>query len=410
MNDSLKNLKQRIDITMMAFAREFPFFGILSERCSFSAVESKNHFCQTACIDKFGNILFNINFCQELSDKQFLTLLAHEVCHFVFEHFGRRQNRNSLIWNCATDYAINLMLSYQFTNKDFHLNDWLLDTKFDDHSAERIYEAIKNKINIKLIITDLSDGNHANSDGEICDGEGITVLRDRRVPLPSKEGKTEEQYESELQDYCRQAIAEGYTSAKSQGLLPAGVERIVVGHLQPKVNWLQALRQKMRLSCSRKASRDVSWSIPNRRFLNSNFIFPTNIGPEQPKIVFAVDTSGSMSSEDLKQGIAELEDIRKKFNAKVYFIDCDSAVYESRWIKPFEALPQLKGGGGTDFEPVFKHIKDKRIKPDYCVFFTDGDGNFGEETPDFNVLWVLTNLQVEPPFGDVVRVAVDNLS
>jgi predicted metal-dependent peptidase len=151
--------------------------------------------------------------------------------------------------------------------------------------------------------------------------------------------------------------------------------------------------------------------IPNRRFSGASFVFPSTIGPESPKIVFAVDTSGSMSEQDLKQAIGELEDIRKKFQARVYFMDCDAGVYASRWLMPHEKLPALQGGGGTDFAPVFEHLISKRIKPDYCCFFTDGFGNFGNDpSAHFKVLWVITNQEVTPPFGDVVRVNVDNES
>ena len=242
-------------------------------------------------------------------------------------------------------------------------------------------------------------------------GEGdIVVIRGRRVPLPKKApGKSPEQYRQEMKDYIRSAVSEAYTSAKSQGNMPAGMERVIIGHLKPKVNWLQALRQKLRMGCSRMASRDITWSIPNKRFLGREYVMPTNVGPDQPKIAFAIDTSGSMGAKDLQQAVSELEEIRKRFNAQVYFLDCDAGVYASRWISPYEKLPGLQGGGGTDFAPVFEHLIEKRIKPDYCVFFTDGYGNFGvDPTQNFEVLWVLTNQEVKPPFGDVVRVDVDN--
>jgi predicted metal-dependent peptidase len=132
---------------------------------------------------------------------------------------------------------------------------------------------------------------------------------------------------------------------------------------------------------------------------------PGNVGPETPKIVYAIDTSGSMSEKDLSQAISELEDIRKRFRAKVYFMDCDAQVHGSRWIQPYEALPKLAGGGGTDFIPVFDHLVANRIKPDYCVFFTDGYGSFPDSKPPFDTLWVMTS-DVKPPFGEVVRVNV----
>lgn len=424
----LNKFKRNLDIVMLAFAREFPFWGVMSERCRFSVVQG-DHFCDTACIDPKGNIIFNLDFYSHLTDKQFLFLIAHEICHFIFEHNGRMGSREHLLWNKATDFAINLMLKFQFEKPEFIIQGFnykggpiqiCLDDKYADMTAERIYEELEKNgeggkgDGPKVYIVDLAPGDGDGDDGDGDDdgpGEGdIVVVRDRRVPLPKKEpGKSAEQYKQEMKDYIRSAICEAYACAKSQGCMPAGMERVIMGHLKPKVNWLQALRQRLRYGASRKASRDITWTMPNRRFLSAPYIFPSNIGPESPKIAFAIDTSGSMTEDDLKQAIAELEDIRRKFNAKVYFLDCDAGVYQSRWISPYEPLPALQGGGGTDFAPVFQHLIENRIQPDYCVMFTDGYGNFGDDpTQKFDVLWVLTNLEVNPPFGEVVRVDVDN--
>jgi len=403
-----------LKVIMLAFAREFPFWGVISERCRFSVTENAA-LCPTACITPTGHIIFNLSFYEKLTQRQFLFLVAHEICHFIFEHSGRMGSRDSLVWNYATDYAINLMLKFQFERQEFLLPDMLLDQKYEGWTAEKIYEELVKDPpkRPKVYILDLSGG--GDGEGEDGDGEGpgpgdIVVVRDRRVPLPKKEpGKSDEQHRQEVKDWIRNAICEGYACAKSQGAMPAGMERVIVGHLKPKVNWLQALRQRLRFGASRKASRDITWTHPNRRFLGRDYIMPSNIGPDSPKIAFAIDTSGSMSEDDLKQAIAELEDIRKQFNARVYFLDCDAGVYESRWISPYEPLPSLQGGGGTDFAPVFRHLIENRIQPDYCVMFTDGYGNFGDDpTQKFDVLWVITNQQVTPPFGDVIRVAVDN--
>lgn len=413
----MDKFRRDLDIVMLAFAREFPFWGVMSERCSFRLAADDSSFCPTACIDKWGNITFNIKFYEGLTQKQFLFLIAHEICHFIFEHNGRMGSRDHLGWNYATDFAINLMLHFQFERDEYRIKDTLFDMKYEGMTAERIYEELEKNGGMpkrpKVYIMDLTgEGGEGEGPGEGDEpGDGdIVIVRDRRVPLPKQDhGKSKEQFDQEMKDYIRSAICEAYACAKSQGSMPAGMERVIVGYLKPKVNWLQALRQKLRFGCSRKTSRDITWTQPNRRFLGAGYIFPSNVGPDQPKIAFAIDTSGSMSQQDLKQAVSELEDIRRKFNAKVYFLDCDAGVYQSRWIDPFEPLPALQGGGGTDFAPVFDHLIEKRIKPDYCVFFTDGYGNFGDDpTRHFDVLWVITNQQVTPPFGETVRVAVDN--
>lgn len=409
-DDRVRIFKDDLETILCKYSINFPFWGVLSERCSYSLTETA---VPTAGVDKFGNIIFNINFWSDLREKfgevyhkKFLFLLSHEISHFAFEHSSRRESRDHSLFNISCDYAINLLLMYQFEkDKDYFIEGGCLDENYKDMTAEAIYELLlqKDKVKTDIILDIKFDDSDSDSD---CDsGEGDTiVIRDRRVPLPSTVGKSKSQVDNELKDHVVKAFNEAFAVAKSQGKLPADFERAINKILKPKVDWFRALRNKIRYGISRMEKRDVTWSIPNRRFLGSSFIFPSNIGPESPKIAYAVDTSGSMSRNDLEQAMGELEDIRKKFNAKVYVLDCDADVHSSDWIAPNQPLPVLNGGGGTDFRPVFEHILQKRIKPDYIVFFTDGYGEFGDD-PNLPVLWVMTS-DVKPPFGDCVQINV----
>lgn len=422
--DRVRVFKDDLETILCKYSIEFPFWGVLSERCKFQITDS---IVPTACMDKFGTITFNIDFCDSLKEKyqdkyhkKLLFLLSHEISHFIFEHASRLEDRDSFLFNVACDFAINLLLHYQFEgNNDYFIEGGCLDEKYKEMTAEAIYELIKNEDKFKRekiyidVIFDEGEGEGGEGEGEGEDGEdekdgngkGTVTVRDRRVPLPNTEGKSKEQVSSEIKDHIMRAFTEAYAVAKSQGKLPADFERAIAKILKPKVDWLRALRNKLRYGVSRMEKRDVTWTIPNRRFLGKNFIFPSNIGPESPKVAYAVDTSGSMSQRDLEQAMSELEDIRKRFNAKVYVLDCDADVHGSGWISPQEPLPVLNGGGGTDFRPVFDHLAENRIKPDYCVFFTDGYGSFGDDEPSYPVLWIMTS-DVKPPFGETIQVNV----
>lgn len=417
-DDRVRAFKDDLDTILCKYSIEFPFWGVLSERCKFNVTET---FVPTACMDKFGTITFNLNFCDGLKEKyqdkyhkKLLFLLSHEISHFIFEHASRLDDRDPYLFNVAADYAINLLLHYQFEkNNDYFIEGGCLDEKYKDMCAEQIYEILKQddkkkgkgKGDIYVdIIYDEGDSGEGEGEGE-GDGEGTVTVRERRVPLPSTEGKGKDQIDSEMKDHILRAFTEAYAVAKSQGKLPADFERAIAKILKPKVDWLRALRNKLRFGVSRMEKRDVTWSIPNKRFLGRDYILPSNIGPDSPKVAYAVDTSGSMSQRDLEQAMSELEDIRKRFNAKVYVLDCDADVHGSGWISPHQPLPVLNGGGGTDFRPVFEHIMENKIKPDYVVFFTDGYGEFGVDPKAFPVLWVMTS-DVKPPFGEVVRVNV----
>lgn len=408
MEDKIKSdFKNDLDVVFCKYSIHFPFWGIIAERCSFSLTERSD--IPTAAVDKFGNVLFNVNFINNLKQryrsqyfKKLLFVTAHEVAHFAFDFFDRLCGRDLTLFNMSHDYAINLLLYYQFNkNTEYLVEECLLDESYKDLCAEEIYEKIKERAKKVKFQIDV------NLDSKGFEGEGENI-RKRGVELPSKEGKTETEFEQALKQHIQSALNDAYALAKNQGLMPGEMERIILRHLKPKVDWLSAIRQKLRFGISRLEKRDTTWQIPNRRFLGKSYIVPSYIGPETPKIAYAIDTSGSMTQQDIDQALSELEDIRKKFNASIYFLDCDSNIHNSRWLNCFEPLPNLKGGGGTDFRPVFNHLDERRINPDYCIFFTDGCGEFGEKpNGGYNVLWVMTT-DVKPPFGECVRVNIPN--
>jgi predicted metal-dependent peptidase len=63
-----------------------------------------------------------------------------------------------------------------------------------------------------------------------------------------------------------------------------------------------------------------------------------------------------------------------------------------------------KGGGGTNFIPVFEHIADEGMEPSALIYLTDLEGTFPQHEPDYPVLWVDTYGKHKPPFGEHVRM------
>jgi predicted metal-dependent peptidase len=86
---------------------------------------------------------------------------------------------------------------------------------------------------------------------------------------------------------------------------------------------------------------------------------------------------------------------------------CDAAVQSFQEFgpsKPIELEP--KGGGGTDFRPVFEWVNENQIAPVCLIYLTDLCCHSYPAIPEYPVLWV-TDSRRTAPFGQTVRIGAD---
>ena len=123
------------------------------------------------------------------------------------------------------------------------------------------------------------------------------------------------------------------------------------------------------------------------------------------ELVIAIDTSGSCSAETVGQFLAETYAIlarRENFFRKmtVYFLQCDCLIQDVTLIQSredwlaYEKKIQIRGRGGTDFGPVFAYVEklreEKKLKNlRALLYFTDGDGAYPSQPPDYETVFVL---------------------
>jgi predicted metal-dependent peptidase len=207
----------------------------------------------------------------------------------------------------------------------------------------------------------------------------------------------------------REAIARAASVAKAVGKLPGNIQRMVDEILAPQISWRDQIRLTM---TGLIGSRGESWRRPNRRrlALNPIVMLPGRAGYGCETVVVAVDTSGSVSQQELDAYMGEvggiLADVKPR---RIIVIGCDAQVTqvdEVRSLDEFDGVRAkgIKGGGGTSFRPVFEYVEQEELRPEALIYCTDLQGAFPEE-PAYPVVWCATTND-PVPFGDVVRLTV----
>lgn len=159
--------------------------------------------------------------------------------------------------------------------------------------------------------------------------------------------------------------------------------------LERPIDWRAELQ---RFFCRDRAR---TWHRPNRRWPERVGELPgtSRGGRGRPRILVAIDTSGSIQRVELAQIAAEVDRLARR--ARVTVVECDDRI---RRLYPYRGrLDSLRGRGGTDLRPPFDPDLLRRHGPDGIAYFTDGCGPWPMQPPRQRVLWVLT--EGAPPFG-----------
>ena len=125
-------------------------------------------------------------------------------------------------------------------------------------------------------------------------------------------------------------------------------------------------------------------------------------------VLVALDTSGSVQEEELREFLAEIDALKGQVRANVTLHACDDKLDPNgpwrfaQW-ETMQLPAELSGGGGTDFRPVFDWVAREHITPDLLVFFTDAQGRFPDLEPGYPVVWLVKG-KAGVPFGTRIQL------
>lgn len=386
MTQTATKQRDRITKARVKLLLHHPFFGNLATRLKIVDDSAR---IPTAAVDG-RNLYYNDGFVEKLSDGELIFLIAHEVMHCVYEHMLRRGDRDPQIWNMAADYVINRGLERDRIGDVIRTIPILLDRKFDGMTTDEVYDdLLKNAVKIQMpldVHMDLTgDGKDGNEKG---DGKGMG----RKM--------TEEERKA-LRDEMKDAVIQAAQSVGA-GNLPSGVERIIKDFTEPQMAW----QELCRIQLTSMIKNDYSFTRPSRKSWHTGAVLPGMLPAEEVDVCIAIDTSGSISNDMVKDFLGEVQGIMGTFDSWNIKIWCfDTKVYAEQDFTSDAGddigTYEPQGGGGTLFEANWEYMKEHDINPKQFIMFTDGYpcGSWGDEDHCDTLFVVHGNRNITAPFG-----------
>jgi predicted metal-dependent peptidase len=370
-----------------------PFFGNLATRLK---IIDATDWCSTLATDG-RHFYYNNDFVNKLTAKEAEFGFAHEVLHNVFDHMGRRDNRDPQLSNIAADYAANQILKDERIGEVPKFIQIFQDNKYRGMSYEQIYEDLESKA-VKIDLSQLGEllDDHLDGEGDSDgDSDGDQEGKGKGRPKLTAEEK------KQIRDEIKEAMVAAAQSAGA-GRVPAGVQRMIKDFTEPKMDW----RQLLRMSIQSIVKSNYSFSRPNRKSQHCGAILPGLMNEETIDVSIAIDMSGSISNAQANDFISEVKGIMDEYVDFKLDIWCfDTSVYNYAQFTGDTAGDiveyQVTGGGGTDFDVNYQFMKDNDIVPKKFIMFTDGYpcGSWGDEDYCDTLFVIHGNDSIVSPFG-----------
>ena len=332
-----------------------------------------------------GRLMLYVNphFAGSITLEELSAVLSHEANHVLFGHCEREPlpNENKRAIVVAEEITVNEWVAGSLPGNPIVLADYPTLPPNED-TLTRYDRLLSLLPEAKDTLDDHSRWEQIRASGILGNSVVATAIAqawDRMSP--------EQRAKVNLPENAKKIVEEAVRSAGTS----------VIGNGAAQVPWQKVLRRYV----GRSLHRRPVFTKPSRRFPDMVGILPgKGRSGSKPKVLAAIDTSGSMTASILSDISAELSVMAKSF--EVVVVECDNQV---RAVYPFHPIGVVHGRGGTDFRPVFHSDFLKQHKPDLVVYFTDGCGSAPIEPPRMPVIWVLTGGGKKPAsWGTELRI------
>ena len=388
---------ERVVRAKIQMRRTYPFFSHICIWLDPVQIEEDDMCIGASCagVTREGTMYYRPEVFATYSDDTIRSILVHEVMHPAFGTFLREGARDKKLWNAATDVKINDIMDDE--GLCAALPEGMLKPKkhgitvgrlyisnINEKSSEQIYhELITNREKLGEDLNEQSwechiwaeDGQPDEKEGGDQPGKGGGIPGDKvdegdvkgtGVDLDSKLRKQADKWLKRVQS--------AVTHCEMQkGHVPGGVGELLKRMTDPGIDWRTYIEQFV----ERSIISDFSYRRPRKTYYDNGIYLPSVIR-ESMELVYHIDTSGSMSTQQLERALGGLYALLAAHPAiTAHVVICDAAIHNVYKITSEDSENlvdkiQMGGRGGTSHRPVVDWINENLPEVAVFVSFTDG--------------------------------------
>ena len=323
---------------------------------------------------------------------------------------------NQTIWMIACDRLVNTVVEASGICKAHHTWVSTDGVNLQEHSEEYQYAQIFSNAAAQGCI-ELGSGDGPALDAANLDESDLNPDPNKKDPFDQNEQPTVDECKKRAQSSAA-TIAEGQ---KKIGQSAGALQRYVDQLDQSKVDWRSQLITVV--TSSVRGGDESSYLRPDRRVLAiTGIVLPQSMNTRADTVVINIDTSGSVSKDEMRTFLSELAGAIAQFKPKTLIVlPCDCEVHppviceDLPMSTDFDSVcdevvdnvaPYMYGGGGTSFTPPFDWVEQHwdSATVDLCVYFTDGYGRAPVEPPSYPVVWCSTGRTDFVSWGEMIKI------
>lgn len=382
----MNSLDKKISQAKAKLLVDYPYFGTLAAKLELVLNDNIEAFRGDG-----KKLEYSPDFLQNATLSELEFVLANGAMHVSLAHDSRKNGRSGWLWQMATDMAINDMLVQNGLDMPYGAQ---YRKRFAGMYAEEIYAELKSDMlreedNLEYEADDASDVQNKEKNQQNADKE---------KQLSQEEEQTQLQAELLHEQLMAEEAISLLTRETKKGEAPLQIERFFTIENMGKIDW----RDELKSAIDRYFKDDYTLLPPSKKLISQGIYLPSNVS-QTFRIVVAIDSSGSVDDTLLSEFLSEVNFLMSMVaRYQIELLVCDEKIQEHKTFTSGEALEcSVKGASGTDFRPVFAFVEREFDDVKLLLYFSDLQGTFPHEPPNYEVKWVSPK-QEEVPFGTVI--------